>query len=359
MKNYNLLNIDYKKKQKKFSLKTKIKRKNKKKIRNYTNIIIFSAIILIIIILFKKFPKNLSFKTSLPFNYNKIYKKEKETTNSMKVCVCTLAKLENKYIREFVQHYENYGVDKIFLYDNNDINGEKFEEVIDDYIKKGFVQILNWRGKYEAMKKIMDDCYQQNNKNYDWLLFYEIDEFIHLSDYSNIKFFLNEQKFAQCKKIYLNLVCHTDNNKLYYENKPLKERFPQIVPNTKPGGQVYEVKTIMRGHMDGVFIFNNHLCDEKIKGCNSTGKYDLITGGFWSRNIDQKHYIDHYYSKSTEEFINKITKGDAIRNDPGYIYERIHKYFMQSEITKEKIDMIEKKAKVYLHKYKKLINYKN
>ena len=46
------------------------------------------------------------------------------------------------------------------------------------------------------MKKIMDDCYQQNNKNYDWLLFYEIDEFIHLSDYSNVKLFLNEQKFA-------------------------------------------------------------------------------------------------------------------------------------------------------------------
>ena len=37
-------------------------------------------------------------------------------SNDTKVCVCTLAKLENKYIREFVQHYEKYGVDKIFLY---------------------------------------------------------------------------------------------------------------------------------------------------------------------------------------------------------------------------------------------------
>ena len=33
--------------------------------------------------------------------------------------------MENKYIREFVEFYEKHGVDKIFLYDNNDIDGEK------------------------------------------------------------------------------------------------------------------------------------------------------------------------------------------------------------------------------------------
>jgi hypothetical protein len=42
---------------------------------------------------------------------------------------------KNKYIREFVEHYKNYGVDKIFLYDNNELNGERFEEVINDYIE--------------------------------------------------------------------------------------------------------------------------------------------------------------------------------------------------------------------------------
>ena len=58
-----------------------------------------------------------------------------------RVCLCTLGKQENRYIREFVKHYENYGVDKIYLYDNNDIKGEKFEEVINDYIEKGIVEI--------------------------------------------------------------------------------------------------------------------------------------------------------------------------------------------------------------------------
>ena len=36
-----------------------------------------------------------------------------------KVCLCTLGKQENRYIREFVSYYKKLGVDKIYLYDNN------------------------------------------------------------------------------------------------------------------------------------------------------------------------------------------------------------------------------------------------
>ena len=79
---------------------------------------------------------------------------------------------------------------------------------------------------------------------------------------------------------------------------------------------------------------------------------------FQQKKPDRKYYyIDHYYSKSTEEFIIKLTKGDAFRNDHSYIQERIAKYFGQSEITKEKIDMIEQKTKINLNKYREKINY--
>ena len=42
-----------------------------------------------------------------------------------KVCVCTPVKRENRYIKEYVEHYKKYGVDKIFLYDNNNVDGER------------------------------------------------------------------------------------------------------------------------------------------------------------------------------------------------------------------------------------------
>ena len=37
------------------------------------------------------------------------------------------------------------------MYDNNLEKGEKFEDVMNDYIQKGFVEILNWRGKQKPV----------------------------------------------------------------------------------------------------------------------------------------------------------------------------------------------------------------
>ena len=37
----------------------------------------------------------------------------------MKVALCCIGRLENRYIKEYVDFYLGIGVDKIFLYDNN------------------------------------------------------------------------------------------------------------------------------------------------------------------------------------------------------------------------------------------------
>ena len=63
------------------------------------------------------------------------------------------------------------------------------------------MKIFNWRGIKEALFKIMNSCYQNNYKLYDWLIFYELDEFVHLLNYTNIKLFLNEKKFNKFRFI--------------------------------------------------------------------------------------------------------------------------------------------------------------
>ena len=281
-------------------------------------------------------------------NSDKI-KEDKE----IKVCVCTLGKDENRYIREFVHHYETYDVDKIFLYDNNDVNGEKFDEVINDYIQKGFVEVMNWRGKKQALFPIMNDCYQRNYENYDWLIFFEIDEYIHLSNYTSVKPFLNSEKFNECQVLYLNLVCHTDNDLLYYENKSLAERFPKIVPKYKKGGYRLEIKSIVRGHIPNLTVESNHLCNKRLINCNGYGNSNRYYYDTYSNQNDYKHYyIDHYYSKSTEEFIGKINKGDPYINTLEFVMGKVSKYFHQSEITKEKLDFIENKTGLNLSIYR-------
>jgi len=66
-----------------------------------------------------------------------LYNKPKKYTG--KILLCCIGKMENNYIREFVEHHKSIGFDNIVLYDNNDIDGEHFEDVISDYINSGYV----------------------------------------------------------------------------------------------------------------------------------------------------------------------------------------------------------------------------
>ena len=284
---------------------------------------------------------------------NNLQLKQKEITSKINVCLCTLGKNENRYIREFVQHYEKYDVDKIFLYDNNDIDGERFEDIIQDYIDKGFVEILNWRGKNKGFFKIMNNCYKSNYRKYDWLIFYELDEFIHLHKYKSIKYFLNEPKFKDCQIIYLNLVCHTDNNLLYYQNKSLFKRFPVVNKRL-----LLEVKSIIRGHIRNLKILKLHTSNDKLINCNGFGHKNKIFKIFSTERDYKYYYIDHFYSKSTEEFINKLNRGDLYKVSIDYYLEKINKYYLQSKFNKKKIELIENRTGLNLSKYKKLLGYK-
>ena len=290
------------------------------------------------------------------FKLNEEKYKKKNLFFDLKLCLCTLGRNENKYIREFVEYYKAYGVDKIYLYDNNDIQGERFEEVIEDYIKENFVEIVDYRGIPFALIKIMNDCYQKNLYKYDWLIFYEIDEFIFLKNYTNIKYFLNQSKFNNCQKIQLNWVHRSDNNLIHYDERPVVKRFIQIGKNVKKNrfNSLGYVKTIIRGNIS-INITNNHILNNQIKGCDGEGR-KIKYNGFLNHNPDyEKYYINHYFSKSVEEFVNKLKRGDAERGaTKENNYYQIGKYFYINEITPQKIDYLEKHLGIDLSKYKKI-----
>ena len=149
-----------------------------------------------------------------------------------------------------------------------------------DYINKGYVEISNWRGKKNETLNMMNDCYRKNNQLFDWLIFYDIDEYIHLNNYTNIKTFLNEDKFHNCKKIYLNWVFHTDNSLFHYENRTLKERFPE--KETKPEklekNNFNYIKSIIRGNLPNIKIDCKYTLSKEIQGCNAFGKISNLNG---------------------------------------------------------------------------------
>ena len=159
-----------------------------------------------IIKLFKKY-KNMNYKLIIKVIYNLIliliYIKLKNIKKKIKTAICLIAKEENKYISEFVEHYKNLGINRINLYDNNDINGEKFDYILKDYIDSNLVKIINYRGLSKPQTIAYKDCYDMNKNIYDWIGFYDVDEFLYINNYSNINKFLSLKKFKKCSSLFI------------------------------------------------------------------------------------------------------------------------------------------------------------
>ena len=276
--------------------------------------------------------------------------------NNIKICVCTIGKNENLYILEFIEYYKSLKVDKIFLYDNNDINGEKFEDKIGDYIRQGFVKILNWRGKLTIQTKTINHCYKKNYKNYNWFLIFDLDEYLFINKEQNLKKFLNNKRFLNCQLIYFNELIHTDNDKLYYENDSLKRRFPKTLKTYNHSA----IKYIVRGNISNIYL-GLHIGNRKLNNCDGFGgkmKRKKGKDDIYALQPDySNYYLDHYYSKSTEEFIKKINRGDACSNSIRKKMRRIKKYYNQNNFTRKKIEMIENGTKLDLSEYKIILGY--
>ena len=197
--------------------------------------------------------------------------------NSTKACLCVIGKKENLYANEYIDHYRKIGYKHIFLYDNNDINEEKFEEVLKKDIKKGFVSIINYRG-YRGLLNHPQfdayyDCYEKNNKKYQWLSFFDFDEFLELIP-NNLKInkFLNNKRYNKCENIKINWLIYTDNNLIYYENKPIKERFTLPLNNARDN---IHIKSIVRGNLKLNYwagAKDPHTSQNKFMSCSSSGK---------------------------------------------------------------------------------------
>lgn len=237
--------------------------------------------------------------------------------NNIKVYLVCIAKQENLYIKEFCDHYKHIGIDKIILYDNNELDGERFEGVINDYIESRFVDVKNYRGIHTPYKgKFLQDyvyfeAYKKYSNECDWFCFFDIDEFLILDKkYNNIKEFLFDNIFNDFDAIKLIWKNFDDNNLITYENKSLFERFTKICNNNDK-----QVKTIIRSNKDIGAINCHGKTLKEISFCNSEGKKSTYLNerhGNYINNFSYNNaYLNHYRLKTIDEFINtKMKRGD-------------------------------------------------
>lgn len=299
-------------------------------------------------------------KTKKPF-YNKNYIiKNYNNTKIKGICLCTLCKNENLYLKEFIEYYKLLGFDKIIIFDNNNIDGEKLEDVLKDYIQSNFVKIIDIRGIIAVQIPVFNYCYQKYNKLFDWIAFFDFDEFLFINGSKTINNYIYNKKFEKCQTILFNWIFYNDNNFETYENKPILERFKN------PKKKASRVKSIVRGDIKNLIIPSSHIIGINIDYfCNSNGMR-IIPQTFYDIHFANNNnaYIKHFYTKTAEEFCNKINKGDVQFHRENLHYKNIIKsklkfFFSINKITKKKIKILENCLNLKLDAfYKKKINKK-
>ena len=275
----------------------------------------------------------------------------------LKIALCIMAKKEYRYIIEFIEYYKKLGIKKIFLYDNNDIKGEIYDDILKEFINNGFVKIYNFRGLFKPQELAYKQCYENNKYIYDWIAFFDVDEYLYFNNCSNINNFFSLSNFKNCFSVLINWKYYGDNNNIYYKPYPLQKRFikPFKFSNKNKKNIVLYAgaKTIVRGGLNITWAhFPHYLKNPNI--CNSEGK--IIKNPLTPPNYSMA-FIKHYATKSTEEYIEHLIRGGGCsknQNNKKFMINRIKSYyFLFNKITNKKINLFEKKLNINLRKFYK------
>jgi hypothetical protein len=228
----------------------------------------------------------------------------------MRITLCAIGRMENRYAREWVDYHLSIGFDHIYICDNNRVGEEHFEEVIGDYVKEGRVTILNFRNMERVQIRAYNKCYALYGGTCDWMAFLDFDEYLVTS--KPLQEFLTGREGMDC--VLVNWRVMTDSGLVSYDARPVRERFTVPLDNhvLMRGKHRYNdhVKSIVRGGLGVNTVFDNsmHVPKMGIRCCTANG--NTATHSPFHPCDHSIARIDHYTTKTLEEWLTvKMVRG--------------------------------------------------
>lgn len=211
--------------------------------------------------------------------------------------ICAIIRNEDEYLQEWIDYHLALGFDRIVLYDNGS------SPPLSKHFKYGNDKVFAtvWKTDHDQLQ-----CYRHHAKvtSADWTAFIDADEFIRLKNHTNIHEFIDSY-LPDTGAITIHWICYGANG---HRTKPLagiQESYTKPCPDPVSD----HFKTIARPK--SVLEFPDpHRCR-------------LVAGQITDVPMDIAH-IDHYFTKSFEEWQRKIERGRADSNQKRTIDEFYH-----------------------------------
>lgn len=224
--------------------------------------------------------------------------------------VILLIKDENRYLKEWLDWHLELGFEHVYIYDNGE--NDHVQDIVDTYASETQqkITVVDWTGHHEH---IQQDAYNHFMDNYKsdvrWGLLIDSDEFLRFTDEetTNVNSFL--KAYEDYTEVWGYEVEYDANGQEKYEDKPVRERFTRQT-DVREG---FYFKNFIQPNRIDSFKMHYAFYDES--------KHLLFRN---EENNKDLFVIDHYYTKSWEEWQRKIKeRGGA---DPNY-HKALREFF--------------------------------
>jgi hypothetical protein len=220
------------------------------------------------------------------------------------ISICAIIKDEDLYLNEWIEWHINNGVEHFYLYDNcsavpqqNCISSKNIEycTVIPYPVTHGNPQL-------ECYRRFLND-YGSESK---WVAIIDADEFIRVIDGTRLPDFLRQ--YEKHDALYAGWITYNADGRISNNGLPVRERFKNTVAYKKglPCGKSIirpEKVTRMGIHIpEPIWFGTQDIVDENFSYVWDCAGYEPPLN---------KIVIDHYFTKSWEEWQHKINRGTA------------------------------------------------
>lgn len=265
--------------------------------------------------------------------------------------ICAIFQDETPFLKEWIEFHRLMGVEHFYLYNHQ--SKDHFQEVLEPYIQKGIVELINKQTTAITLKafnnlqcKCYNECLKSSKGVSKWVAFLDLDEFLFPTS-SKKKLSQIMEEYGQFGGIGVNWVIFGTSNVWKIPKYQLITETLKLRADKSYSGNRY-FKSIVMPERTSHFTNPHHPIFEKGFDLVNTDKLPLE--GMWSHYYQiNKLRINHYWTRQGEYFYSqKLKRHKNWRGDPdSKAIEKFLKY-----ISVEEDDTIQR----FLPELKKLLS---
>jgi hypothetical protein len=220
--------------------------------------------------------------------------------------LCCIVKDENEYLAEWIWYHRKIGVQCFYIFDN----GSKVPaaETLKELVAEGIVKVNVIEG-HAVQVAAYELCLALYGKESQWIGFIDTDEFIVPRNTTSLPDFL--KAYSWYGGLGINWIMFGSGGNKRRPEEPQVKSFLRHTPKSYPANQ--HIKSLVQPHYTLRTRQNPHAFKFRFgKYCVNERK-EGISGGIVPHHSDLIQ-INHYYTRSEEEFRIKIERG---RGDGG------------------------------------------